>query len=326
MDEAHNLGDKSRGSKFELVLSSVKQNMKEANFLLLSPFISNAREISEWLADSPRNADTISVEWSPTKQYIGCNLLNSKKTESFLQFYKSPRNQLGTENVEIALSLSPQDVKRELKLDSVNNTVRLCVVLNDFIEQEGNILVLCGGRGTTSKLASYARKYFAAKDMLLDMSGDEEIQRAIEIVKLENGDNDPLINCLKFGVCYHNSGLSGLVKEAIEGLVRNNKIKLIFATTTLAQGMNFPINTVIFDTVKLRNKGELSNAEFWNIAGRAGRAYKDKEGYIILSYSNTQKETKAAVNKYIESDLKEVISSLNAFSLEIIRLVLIITC
>lgn len=313
MDEAHNLGDKSRGSKFELVLSSVKQNMKEANFLLLSPFISNAREIGEWLADSPRNADTISVEWSPTKQYIGCNLLNSKKTESFLQFYKSPRNQLGTENIEIALSLSPQDVKRELKLDSVDNTVRLCVVLNDFIEQEGNILVLCGGRGTTSKLASYTRKYFEARDMLPDMSGDEEIQRAIEIVKLENGDNDPLINCLKSGVCYHNSGLSGLVKEAIEGLVRNNKIKLIFATTTLAQGMNFPINTVIFDTVKLRNKVELSNAEFWNIAGRAGRAYKDKEGYIILSYSNSQKETKAAVNKYIESDLKEVISSLNAF-------------
>lgn len=313
MDEAHNLGDKSRGSKFELVLSSVKQNMKEANFLLLSPFISNAREIGEWLADSPRNADTISVEWSPTKQYIGCNLLNNKKTESFLQFYKSPRNQLGTENIEIVLSLNPQEVKEDLALKSVNNIVRLCVVLNDFIEQEGNILVLCGGRGTTSKLASYAKRYFRDKDMLPDMSGDEEIQRAIEIVKLENGDSDPLIGCLKSGVCYHNSGLSGLVKEAIEELIRNNKIKLIFATTTLAQGMNFPINTVIFDTVKLRNKGKLSNAEFWNIAGRAGRAYKDKEGYIILSYSNNPKETKAAVNKYIESDLKDVISSLNAF-------------
>ena len=77
--------------------------------------------------------------------------------------------------------------------------------------------------------------------------------------------------------------------------------------------MNFPINTVIFDTVKLRNKGDLSNAEFWNIAGRAGRAYKDKEGYIILSYSNSQKETKSTVKRYIESDLKEVISSLNAY-------------
>lgn len=313
MDEAHNLGDPSRGSKFELALSSIKQNMKETNFLLLSPFINNAKEISEWLADSPRNADTISIEWSPTKQYIGCNLLKNKKTESVLQFYKSPRNQLGTENIEIALSLNPQDVKEELGIDNVDNTVRLCVVLNDFIEQEGNILVLCGGRGTTLKLASYVKTYFEVKEMLPDMSGDKEIQQAIEIVKLENGESDTLIDCLKFGVCYHNSGLSSLVKETIEELVRNNKIKIIFATTTLAQGMNFPINTVVFDTVKLRNKGDLSSAEFWNIAGRAGRAYKDKEGYIILSYFNSQKETKAVVRRYIESDLKDVISSLNAY-------------
>lgn len=313
MDEAHNLGDQSRGSKFELVLSSIKQNMKEANFLLLSPFVRNAQEISEWLADSPRNAETISIEWSPTKQYIGCNLLDSKKSKSVLQFYRSPRNQLGTENIEIVLNLNPREVKEELGLDSIDNTVRLCVVLNDFIEQEGNILVLCGGRGTSLKLASYTKMYFEKKGLLPDMSFDEEIQRAIEIVKLENGENDSLIECLKFGVCYHNSGLSSLVRETIERLVRNNKVKIIFATTTLAQGVNFPINTVIFDTVRLRNKGDLSNAEFWNIAGRAGRAYKDKEGYVILSYSNSQKETRAAVKKYIESDLKDVVSSLNAF-------------
>ena len=186
-------------------------------------------------------------------------------------------------------------------------------MLNDFIEQEGNILVLCGGRGTTLKLADYTKMYFEPKGMLPDMSCDEEIRRAIEIIKLENGEDDPLIECLKFGVCYHNSSLSSLVKETIEELVRNNKIKLIFATTTLAQGMNFPINTVIFDTVKLPQKGFLSNAEFWNIAGRAGRAYKDKEGYIILSYSGGQKKTKTIVKTYIESDLKEVISSLNAY-------------
>lgn len=313
MDEAHNLGDASRGSKFELVLSSIKQNMKEANFLLLSPFISNAKEISEWLADTPRNAGTISVEWAPTKQYIGCNLLNSRKTESVLQFYKSARNQLGVENVEIGLSLNPQDIKRELESDAINNLVRLCVVLNDFILQDGNILILCKGRGTTLKLAAQIKEYFKKKQMLSSIDDDPEIQNAIEIVKLENGEEDPLIDCLRYGVCYHNSGLSSLVKETIERLVRDNKIKLIFATTTLAQGMNFPINTVIFDTVHLRGYGELSNAEFWNIAGRAGRAYKDKEGYIIISYMDNQKHTKATVKKYIESDLKEVISSLNVF-------------
>ena len=313
LDEAHNLGDATRGSKFELVLSSIKQNMKEVNYLLLSPFISNANDIGEWLADSLNNTCVVSVEWAPTKQYIGCNLLNAKRTKSFLRFYKSARNQLGDENVEISLRLNPSDVKFEMHNDKIDNAVRLCVVLNDFIEQEGNILVLCGGRGTTLKLALKIKRFFETKDMLQDLSENEEIQQAIEIVRLENGDDDPLIECLKFGICYHNSGLSSLVKETIEKLVKNNRIKIIFATTTLAQGMNFPINTVIFDTVKLRNKGNLSNAEFWNIAGRAGRAYKDKEGYVILSYDNSQKLTKDIVTTYIKKDLKEVISSLNTF-------------
>ena len=149
--------------------------------------------------------------------------------------------------------------------------------------------------------------------MILNISEDKEIEQAIEIVKLENGESDPLIECLKHGICYHNAGLSCLVRETIEELVRKNKIKIVFATTTLAQGMNFPINTVIFDTIKMREKGNLSNAEFWNIAGRAGRAYKDKEGYIILSYDNSQKKTTDDVIKYIKSDIKDVVSSLNTF-------------
>lgn len=77
--------------------------------------------------------------------------------------------------------------------------------------------------------------------------------------------------------------------------------------------MNFPINTVIFDTIHLRGRGELSNAEFWNIAGRAGRAYKDKEGYIILSYQGSQRKTKSAIMRYIKADVEEVISSLSVF-------------
>jgi len=315
MDEAHNLGDESRGSKFELVLAAVKQKIKEANFLLLSPFISNADEIGEWLADSKRNSAVVSMEWSPTKQYIGCNLLKENKTKSVLQFYKSARNQLGSENIEILLRSSPSDVKNELGVNSVNNAVKLSVILNDFIELNGNILILCEGPGRAKNLAGQITNYFVDNGKLQDISSRTEIKKALEIIKLETYDDDTLLECVKYGVAYHHSGLSALVKETIEELICKNYIKLVFATTTLAQGMNFPINTVIFDTVKFRGQKPriFSNAEFWNIAGRAGRAYKDKEGYIILSYANSSKETIMNVKRYIKMDLEEVISSLNVF-------------
>jgi len=313
MDEAHNIGDKSRGSKFELVLAAIKQRMKEVNFLLLSPFIPNADEIGEWLADSNRNSTVVSMEWSPTKQYIGCNILKNKKTQSVLEFYKSARNQLGTENIEIALRHSPTDIKQEMKEKSINDAVKLCSILNDFVKQDGNVLILCAGPGTTKTLAEKIKNYFMNKGELKDLTSNKDIRRALEIIKLESNEGDPLLECIKYGICYHNSGLSGLVKETIEELLRKNFIKFAFTTTTLAQGMNFPISTVIFETTKFRHDHEFTNAEFWNIAGRAGRAYKDKEGYIIVSFTNTQRQTRENVKKYIKQDAEEVVSSLNTF-------------
>lgn len=314
LDEAHNIADESRGSKFELLLAAVKQNLSEASFMLLSPFISNAEDIAEWLDDTKRNSATLSIEWAPTRQYVGCNILRKNKEESVLEFYKTARNHLHDE-VEVLLQLNPYDVKEALDLDSINNIVRQCVIINNFIEQEGNILVLCNGKGTTKKLASYVSKFFVKKRKLKDISDDEEIKRAMEIIKLEMGEGNSLCDCLKYGVCYHHAGLSNLVKETVEGLVRDDIIKLLFATTTLAQGMNFPINTVIFDSVKFRGKnaGKIKCSEFWNIAGRAGRAYKDKEGYIIVSYTESQKQTRKITKEYIKCDLKEIVSSLSAF-------------
>lgn len=315
MDEAHNIGDKSRGSKFELLLAAIKQNLSEANFMLLSPFISNADEIAEWLADTKRNSAVLSMEWAPTRQYIGCNILKKNKNTSVLEFYKSARNQLYSDDVEVLLQLNPNEVKNALGLGNVNNSVKQCVIINDFIEQEGNILVLCAGPGIAKNLSKDVTAYFSNNGKLRDMSEVHEIRKAMEIIKLELGEDSLLYSCLKYGVCYHHSGLSSLVKDTIENLIRENLIKILFATTTLAQGMNFPINTVIFDSVRYRgvNAREISNAEFWNIAGRAGRAYKDKEGYIIISTSGTQKEIRDVTKNYIRCDLESIMSSLNAF-------------
>lgn len=322
MDEAHNIGDNSRGSKFELVLAAIKQKMKKVNFLLLSPFISNANEIGEWLADTKRDSAVISMEWTPTKQYIGCNLLKNNKETSVLEFYKSARNQLGTEDIEILLRKKPTIAKQELNHQKIDDSVKLSVILNDFIDQDGNILILCAGPDSSKKIAKELTQYFASEERLVDLSKEKKVARALEVIKLETNTEDPLLECVKYGVCYHNSGLSSMVKESIEELIREGYIKLVFATTTLAQGMNFPINTVIFNTVGFRgaNSRALTNAEFWNIAGRAGRAYKDKEGYIIVSFTGSQKKTRENVKKYIQMDLEEIVSSLNNFFAEDIQI------
>lgn len=318
LDEAHNLSSKNRGSKFELLLSIIKQKTSNVNFLLLSPFIDekNAQQIATWLGDTEENSSTISVDWSPTKQYIGCNTLESNKTQSFVTYLPSPTNQIIKEEVTIPLNVNLQTLKATLGLDRVDSKVKVIGLLENYITIGESTLVFCGGITSSQNTAIKAKEYFRGKGVLKNISDDPAIARCVTVIKYESKEDDPLIDCVEHGVAYHHSELSGLVKEEIEILISLGKIKLVCSTPTLAQGMNFPISTVIFDTLSIGRDevdNTMDNATFWNIAGRAGRAYMDKEGHIIIGYSTNNEITKEATKQYIGKKTKEIISSLSHF-------------
>lgn len=323
LDEAHNISDDTRGSKFELLLSTIKQKRPDVSFLLQSPFIKNYKEIAEWLGGGSGDSVTIHLEWSPSKQFVGCNLLNINKTKSWIEYFPTAtRNNIIKENIEIDLGLNPQQIKKDVGEPSINDFVRNIILLEKYLKisgTSGTTLVLMPGPDSSEKLASKVAKYFAEKNILEDISGNVEIEKAIALVKLESGENHPLVQMLKYGIACHHARLSFLVKDEIEKLASQNLIRVLFATTTLAQGMNFPISTVIFETTKFRGNDsrDIKDDEFWNIAGRAGRAYLDSEGHIIIKYSGSQKKTKAITEKYIRKDFTKVISTLDKFFREI---------
>lgn len=316
LDEAHNISDEGRGAKFELLLSIIKQKRSDVNFLLLSPFIKNSNTIAEWLGDTEQNSAAITIDWSPTKQYIGCNLLNSAKTKSDVVYFPSGRNNIVEEEMRIPLNVDPQYVKEKIGAARIDSAVKNITLLEKYIRLGDTTLVLCKGADSAQKTAGIALEYFREKGALTDISNEPEIQNTLTIIKYESQEDDPLIECLKHGVAYHHARLNGIVKEEIEKLAASGVIKLLFATTTLAQGMNFPITTVIFDTLKLgggKNTKDMDSTTFWNIAGRAGRAYMDREGHVIVGYKGTNKATKALTRHYIKKDLEKIISSLSDF-------------
>jgi replicative superfamily II helicase len=129
-------------------------------------------------------------------------------------------------------------------------------------------------------------------------------------------DGHLLKQTIEYGIAFHHAKLPNIIKTNIEDLVSEGLIKVLCATTTLAQGMNFPITTVIFDTLNIgggQSSRAITNSEFWNIAGRAGRAYMDKEGHIIIKMHSTQKETVEKTQSLIIDRTKEILSSLGKF-------------
>lgn len=85
------------------------------------------------------------------------------------------------------------------------------------------------------------------------------------------------------GVCFHHAGLLPIIKEVIEELFAKRLIKVLYATETFAVGINYPVKTVCFDSLRKfdgKNFRTLTGSEYLQMSGRAGRRGIDNFGYV----------------------------------------------
>ena len=303
IDEAHNIEDSSRGSVTELLLATLKNERKSLSYLLLTPFIKNSEQIAKWLNQD--NFKSKQIEWSPTKQYIGYNKtkLKNKEVESIIHYLPSSKNSIIKEGFEINLGKAKSKKKQDLNIALVNNYKKIT----------GTILILVNSIKSLEKQVKTLYEYFKNDKSFYNIKENKDIIETKKNIEFELGDDYPLINYLDYGIAYHHSRLTLSIRDSIEDLVSKGLIKLLLATTTLAQGMNFPIKTVIFSDMVLgggKNQKDISYNNFWNIAGRAGRAYKDIEGHIIIG---SNKNAKEKAYFFIKENIKDTISSLKYF-------------
>lgn len=92
------------------------------------------------------------------------------------------------------------------------------------------------------------------------------------------------IEPLMRGIASHHAGLLPAWKELVERLFEMGLVKIVFATATLAAGINMPARTTVVSALSKRtDEGHsmLSPSEFLQIAGRAGRRGKERVGHVV---------------------------------------------
>jgi hypothetical protein len=110
---------------------------------------------------------------------------------------------------------------------------------------------------------------------------------------------------LEYGVGVHHSGLSDEARILMEWLLENEHIDVLVATTTIAQGVNFPVSTVVIAQNQYFDSEEgmspMPPEDFWNVAGRSGRVEQGTVGIIALAAPNEEKavELKAFVGENV---------------------------
>lgn len=94
-----------------------------------------------------------------------------------------------------------------------------------------------------------------------------------------------LLLALPLGIAVHHAGLVPVLRHLVEMLFQRNLVKLVFATETLAAGINMPARTTVISSLSKRtdtgHRGLTVN-EFTQMTGRAGRRGKDKEGFCVI--------------------------------------------
>jgi hypothetical protein len=166
----------------------------------------------------------------------------------------------------------------ETEIDQTRSTRRYQIAadMTGMLGHAGSVLVVAGTRAQAQQLAG-----------ALAAAGREHTPLAalVDFVRGQLGDEHPLVATLRAGVGFHHAGLPTEVQEALEQAIRDDTLPYLCCTSTLTEGVNLPVRTVVIYEQSYEGQPEsaqLSGARLVNAIGRAGRAGRETEGWIVL--------------------------------------------
>jgi hypothetical protein len=274
IDEAHMIQNGSRGTRLELLLAILKRERPNSKFMFLSPFLKDsASTIADWMGGN-KIKTPIRVNWKPAEKL----LIGIKQKGNFKKFSQtllpSAYSHIADERQmpDVMLDYAPSG---ETKEKYIEFTAKRYGAVNK------SILYLCQGSGMVDNRAEYLY------NTLAESPTSELIELVRNFIIDEVGKETVLTKVLKKRIALHHAGLSDETKLLVEHLIREKEIEHIFATSTLAEGVNFPVSAVYFDSYR-KGPNKLTASDFWNIAGRAGRTLVDNFGKLIFPFNSTE--------------------------------------
>ncbi|MCC5944917.1 MAG: DEAD/DEAH box helicase [Bernardetiaceae bacterium] len=303
VDEAHNIEEKQRGLNLEFLLSTIKNDCEEANFLLMTPDISNSDEIVNWLAPERGKVINLTLDWwQPNERVIGAIQIEGRKRE-YDYVLRTLHTDKGTYEVGEAIPLF-QGTTDETASQARASKVKIAKTVGaNCLNPASPIIVLASDPNETY---SIAETLFEKSD---DNFGyDDDVDLLIKLVQSELGNDFPLARFLSRRIAVHSSALPDEIRFLVEDLMSSEKLQALVATTTIAQGINFPVSAVIMGAYNYPYVGPMPVRDFWNLAGRVGRAGQDSMGWVGVSVRNDQDLQE--VSSYITSASGALLSQL----------------
>lgn len=305
-DEVHNVADGSRGWTLEAVVSYLHAETMDTDhrIVLMSAAVGNRTHFATWMNRDGfptllRHSDwrgprrlhciwTTAADWNaerwetsrsrdyPKRQFIGL------KGELHARISHNGRTQTLSTNEYVGELALRYDKNGNREKDTAKSTrfTQMLLPLIHFLGNLGPVLVIESTRPATVRLASVI-----AADR--DAVHTAELQYLLDMIEARLGKVHPLYECVRKGVAYHHGSLPAEIRFSIEEAVSEGMLDCLVATTTMTEGINLPVRSVVIASQGFYSAGGYSEyitgSKLINAIGRAGRAAKETEGIVVLA-------------------------------------------
>ncbi len=254
VDELHVVGDPERGPILEMILARLLGS--DTQIIGLSATIGNPGELAKWL-----HAELVTVDWRPVKLVEGV--------------FDRRRNRI------VFITDSGERIERIIhRLENPALSIAL-----QSVARGSQVLVFVNNRRRAEEWAWRLSEHMNLLNYLIDK---DKLKIVLEELKESpsSSERTNLSELVKHGVAYHHAGLSTAARRAVEKGFRSGVIRAVFATPTLAAGVNLPARRVL---VSIKRYNPLTRRmmgirifEYKQMAGRAGRPQYDPIGESII--------------------------------------------
>ncbi len=304
MDEVHYLADRFRGAVWEEVIIHLAEDVQ---LVSLSATVSNAEEFGEWLATVRGDTRVVVSEHRPVPlwQHV---LVDKRLHDLFVDRDGSPvlgqpGDDPGLVNPElVALAREESRSERRYKGRPVRGGSRprrrgapSRATVVEALDADG-LLPAIHFIFSRNGCDAAVRQCLAWGVRLTTPAERHEIRRVAEerTAALPDADLGVLgfsewVEALERGVSAHHAGLLPAFKETVEELFRRGLVKVVFATETLALGVNMPARSVVLEKLVKWNGEQhvdITAGEYTQLTGRAGRRGIDVEGHAVVLWSD----------------------------------------
>lgn len=314
-DEGHQFDSGTRGITYELLLTSLRSMIPEGTQkVLISAVISNAEAVGEWLNGEPNVVQGTTL--IPTFRSVGfASWLDQLGRIEYVDSRDAEQGEFFVPRVIERFNLGRKKRERTDRFfPEKTDGQAIALYLGLKLVPNGSIAVFCGRKSTAASVCEKAVDIIERGTPLAlpsDFSDAQEVER-LRHLHVENlGADAPASQSAAHGIFSHHGNTPHGIRLAVEHAMRDDLVRFVVCTSTLAQGVNLPIRYLIVTSV-YQGMERIKVRDFHNLIGRAGRAGMHTEGSILFADPVIFDKRKARNDKWRWDQVKELLEPGNS--------------